>query len=159
MVNIQNLENQGVTFCRLDMLFYKGRTFAHNYSQLNPGEAVNHQIYMKNRDEILNLCARQWIKNCGVSIGLRTLYWDIAIAIIEICDGLDFADATDKFEERMKESVGGDGSDVFDVASLEPVEKYYKIKKLALMQLSEEDQELLNIAFEVIPTYCFRSLE
>jgi len=87
-------------------------------------------------DDILNLCAKKWCEYCGLSIGIRTLYWDIAI---EICTDTNLFESYIKTQPNGMESLSydicGEYSILFysqckdrEIDNLTPIEKSIFLK-------------------------------
>jgi len=105
--------------------------------------------YKNSKDDILNLCAEQWIIYCGISKSIRTLYWDIAISLIAFDTRCDNNEAIAEFETIVKSCENGTESIKYDIAYLN-CDDYIKIKSLALSKLLPKKQKLLNIGFELL---------
>jgi len=94
----------------------------------------------KEIEDILILCAKKWIEYCGVSKSYRTIYWDIASAILE-----DSA----LFENYIKSLPYGEESLNYDISYCD-VECYESIKNEEINNLTKDDKDIFLKGYKLL---------
>ena len=92
-------------------------------------------------EKIIELCARKWVENCGISAGRRTLYWYMAWEVLarEDRDMDEVMKLIDKIDEEANS---------YDVIPLSS-DDYREIKEFELENLSKEDKEIFLKGWEI----------
>jgi hypothetical protein len=102
-------------------------------------EDKNSTLNQNEIDDILNLCAKKWCEYCGISIGIRTLYWDIAI---KLCND------TDIFESYIKKQPDGMESLTYDISCEYNIKFYTDCKDEEIENLNQIEKDIFLKGYE-----------
>jgi hypothetical protein len=91
---------------------------------------------------ILNLCAEKWIENCGISVGIRTLYWDIGFKLCK--------EDYEEFKRYILSKEFGEESLQYDIMPYTDLEFYQEMKDTELQTLPNSKKGLLLKGFEFL---------
>jgi hypothetical protein len=92
------------------------------------------------RENILVLCAKKWIEYCGISKSYRTIYWDIALTILE---------NSALFENYIKNFPYGEESLNYDISDCD-VECYETIKNEEIKKLTKNDKDVFLKGYKLL---------
>jgi len=96
-------------------------------------------------NKILTFCANKWVENCGISAGVRALYWDMAWEVLET-QNRNISEFENLIKEIDEEALK------YDIAILD-VDDYKRIKDEELEYLSDEEKEILLKGWEIFEAH------
>jgi len=99
----------------------------------------------KMTDKILNLCAKKWVENCGISAGVRALYWDMAWEMLDR-ENRNISEFEEMIKEIDKEALA------YDIAILD-IDDYRNVKEEELEYLTKEEKEIFLKGWEIFEAY------